>query len=63
MKQKVITTLLLLIAAVILLGINFLNDWILIVIGLFFAGTSLLSASILLVARHKNDNLVKNKKP
>jgi hypothetical protein len=62
MKQKLITILLLLITAFILLSINFINDWLLIVIGLFLAGTSLLMASILLVARHKNESLVKNKK-
>jgi hypothetical protein len=62
MKQKLITILLLLITAFILLSINFINDWLLIVIGLFLAGTSLLMASILLVARHKNESLVENKK-
>jgi hypothetical protein len=62
MKQKLITILLLLITALILFGINFINDWLLIVIGLFFAGASLLLAGILLIARHKNESLFKNKK-
>jgi hypothetical protein len=62
MKQKVITVLLLLFAAIILLLINFINDWFVIAIGLFLAGTSLLSASILLLARRRNENSLKNKK-
>jgi hypothetical protein len=62
MKQKLITILLLIIAATILLVINFINDWMVIVIGLFFAGMSLLSASILLLARNRNESLVEEKK-
>jgi hypothetical protein len=62
MKQKLITILLLLITALILLGINFINDWLLIVIGLFFAGASFLLASILLMVRHRSESLAKIKK-
>ncbi len=62
MNQKVITVLLLLFAAFILLLINFISDWFVIAIGLFLAGASLLTASILLLARRRNENFFKNKK-
>ncbi len=59
MKHKVITVALLLITATILLVINFINDWFLIAVGLLLAFTSLLLASILLLARHRNEKLLK----
>ncbi len=62
MKHKVITVALLLITATILLVINFINDWFLIAVGLLFAFTSLLFASILLFARHRNEKLAKIEK-
>ncbi|MEI6088075.1 MAG: hypothetical protein WCR66_10830 [Bacteroidota bacterium] len=62
MKQKLITILLLLFTALILLGINFINDWLLIVIGLFFAGASFLSAGVLLMVRKRSESLAKNNK-
>lgn len=62
MSQKLITVLLLLIAAISLIYINFITDWILIVIGLLFSTISLLSASFLLLLRYKKQCLISYEK-
>lgn len=55
MSQKLITVLLFIIAAVGLMMINFINDWLLIVVALFCSGMTLLSASFLLFIRHQRE--------
>jgi hypothetical protein len=58
MNQKLITVTLLLIAAISLIYIVLINDWISVVVGLIFATTSFLSASFLLFMRYKKQSLI-----
>lgn len=62
MSQKLITVMLLLVAAISLVYIDFINDWIVIVVGLILAAISLLSASFLLLIRYKKQCLINYEK-
>lgn len=53
MNQKLITLMLLLIAAICLIYIDFVEDWVFIVFGLISAVLTLLSASLLLISRYR----------
>lgn len=55
MSQKLITVLLFVFAAVGLMMINFINDWLLIVVTLFCSVMTLLSAGLLLIFRHHRE--------
>jgi hypothetical protein len=58
MNQKLITVTLLLIAAIGLIYIVFIKDWIFVVVGLIFSAASFLSASFLLLMRYKKQLLI-----
>lgn len=62
MSQKLITVMLLLVAAISLVYIDFINDWIVIVVGLILSAISLLSASFLLLIRYKKQCLINYEK-